>query len=281
VFLFFSECYDYEWVRLLRAMSASRASTDEPCCCGNDEDATMSATKRLLQRTIPPAMYDALRVAYRPVRAAQFLFAKHIAGYAVPDAPWFDAPGMEFYLSRIRDSKIYLEYGSGGSTVHAAQVVDVLVSVDSDPYFLRAVEKGLARQPGRPDCHLIYSDIGLTGPWGTPVARKLSKRRLEKWRRYSELPWALFREKEIEPDTILIDGRFRVACALESLANLSLNSQTLLLFDDYIDRAYYHAIESFAQLIFSRGRMGVLVRRTDFDTRRCREAIEVYCRDWR
>jgi hypothetical protein len=114
-----------------------------------------------------------------------------------------------------------------------------------------------------------------------PVARKLSMRRLEKWRRYPELPWAIFREKEIEPDTILIDGRFRVACALESLANLSLNSQTLLLFDDYTDRTYYHAIETFAKLIFSRGRMGVLVRRTDFDARRCREAMEVYCRDWR
>jgi hypothetical protein len=241
----------------------------------------MSTTKRLLQSALPPVMYDALRVAYRPVRAAQFLYAKYIAGYAVPNAPWFDDASIEFYSSRIRDSKIYLEYGSGGSTVQAAQVVDVLVSVDSDPYFLRAVEKVLARQPGRADRHLIYPDIGLTGPWGTPVSRRLSERRLEKWRRYPESPWAIFREKGIEPDTILIDGRFRVACALESLANLLPNSQTLLLFDDYIDRAYYHAIETFATLIFSRGRMGVLVRRTDFDARLCREAIEVYCRDWR
>jgi hypothetical protein len=241
----------------------------------------MSATKRLLQRTIPPAMYDALRIAYGPVRAAQFLYVKHIAGYAVPNVPCFDEAGLEFYLSCIRDSKIYLEYGSGGSTVQAAQFVDVLVSVDSDPYFLGAVEKGLARRPGRADRHLIYSDIGLTGPWGTPVSRGLSKWRLAKWRRYPESPWVIFRERGIEPDTILIDGRFRVACALESLSNLSRNSQTLLLFDDYINRPYYHAIETCAKLIFSRGRMGVFVRRTDFDARLCREAIEVYCGDWR
>lgn len=241
----------------------------------------MSATKSLLKRTLPPEVLEALRVAYRPIQTARFLFAKHVAGYTVPSTPWFDDASTEFYLSRIRNSKIYLEYGSGGSTVQAAQVVDVLISVDSDPYFLRAVEKELARQASRADCHLIYSDIGRTGPWGMPVSQKMSKERLEQWRKYPLSPWAVFREKGIEPDTILIDGRFRVACALESLSNLSPASQTLLLFDDYTNRAYYHVIEKFAKLVFTRGRMGVFTRRGDFNSGLCREAMEVYCKDCR
>jgi hypothetical protein len=241
----------------------------------------MGAIKTLLKRTLRPRARESLRLAYRPIQIAQFLLAKHVVGYAVPSAPWFDEASTEFYLSHIQTSRVYLEYGSGGSTVQAAQFVDVLVSVDSDEYFLRAVEKKLSRQSVRADCRLIYSDIGRTGEWGVPMSQEISKETLEKWRKYPGSPWAFFREKGVEPDTILIDGRFRVACALESLMNLSPSSQTLLLFDDYTNRAYYHEVEKFADLIFTWGRMGVFGRKADFNPRLCQEAMQVYRDDWR
>jgi hypothetical protein len=38
------------------------------------------------------------------------------------------------------------------------------------------------------------------------------------------------------PDTILVDGRLRVACTLESL--LHVDRATIILVDDYADRNY-------------------------------------------
>jgi hypothetical protein len=242
---------------------------------------TMSATKSLLRHTLSPGAFETLRHVYRPIKAMRFLYVKHIAGYDVPSVPWFDEASTEFYSDHIKTSRIYLEYGSGGSTMQAAQHVDVLVSVDSDPYFVRAVKRKLGRESVKADYRLIYSDIGRTGEWGIPVQREKSKADLAKWRKYPQSPWIYFREKGIEPDTILIDGRFRVACALESLKNLSPDANTLLLFDDYMNRAHYHEIEKFADRVATKGRMGVFRRKLNFDRRLCEAALDIYRDDWR
>lgn len=41
-------------------------------------------------------------------------------------------------------------------------------------------------------------------------------------------------------DTILIDGRFRVACTLKLYPYI--NENTIIIFDDFLDRSYYHTI---------------------------------------
>lgn len=41
-------------------------------------------------------------------------------------------------------------------------------------------------------------------------------------------------------DTILIDGRFRVACVLKLYPYI--NKNTIIIFDDFLDRSYYHNI---------------------------------------
>ncbi|MAO75600.1 MAG: hypothetical protein CL699_04770, partial [Chloroflexi bacterium] len=46
-----------------------------------------------------------------------------------------------------------------------------------------------------------------------------------------------------KPDVVLIDGRFRVACFLKSLLHAPPN--TVILFDDYINRPHYHVVEEF------------------------------------
>lgn len=48
-------------------------------------------------------------------------------------------------------------------------------------------------------------------------------------------------QKNIKDDLLAIDGRFRVQCFLYSLINA--DEGTILLFDDYCDRPYYHIVE--------------------------------------
>ena len=56
---------------------------------------------------------------------------------------------------------------------------------------------------------------------------------------------------------MLVDGRFRVACVLESLLSLSPLSETKILLDDYVDRPEYAVVEEYADVELV-GRMAVL-----------------------
>ena len=55
----------------------------------------------------------------------------------------------------------------------------------------------------------------------------------------------------------MIDGRFRVACFLNSLLNADPN--TIILFDDYINRPHYHIVEEFLKPTQSCGRQACFV----------------------
>ena len=155
------------------------------------------------------------------------------------------------------------------------------MSVDSDPRFLALVQKQIdALAPAtRPQHRLIHANIGLTQEWGRPIFRRPEPRRLRRWRTYVEAPWAALRELHATPDTVLVDGRFRVACALETVRNLGADSPCRILFDDY-QRDFYHPIEAFAELVEMQGRMGVF-RTQPNDADALARALDEFCRDWR
>ena len=164
----------------------------------------------------------------------------------------------------------------------AARVVDRLVSVENDSRFRRAVKQRLRDCPRHPaQLRLIDVDIGVTREWGTPFFTRRTADRAMRWRRYSTAPWDCFDESDPEPDTILIDGRFRVACALYSLLRLSELSPCAILFDDYRDRPCYAEVERHARLASMEGRMAVFHKGATFDVERCRDAYEAACLDWR
>ena len=127
-------------------------------------------------------------------------------------------------------AKQILEYGSGGSTVLASELVDKdIVSVESDQDWavkLRLYIDSNSETKSLPT--ILHSDIGPTGEWGYPSDR----RQWRKYGSYSMLPWIRF--DALSPDVILIDGRFRAACFLASA--YKIKKQTLFLFDDFVGR---------------------------------------------
>jgi hypothetical protein len=217
----------------------------------------------------------------RACRTAKVVMAKRIRHFDVPDAPYFDEQSTRFFESVLRDCRTYLEYGSGGSTVHAHPHAQNVVSVESDKLFLRAVQRKLARQPQGAKTVLIHVNIGLTERWGKPVFTTPTPRRLSRWQKYAQSPWAYLRSRGLEPDLILVDGRFRVACALESLLNLSAESRCRILIDDYASRPYYTLVEEVADLVEKQGRMAVFQKRSDMDRDRCQVLMERHYADFR
>lgn len=129
-----------------------------------------------------------------------------------------------------------LEYGSGGSTILAARSTRAKVlSIESDREWaenLKAVLGDIGTDPERVIVH--WSDIGPTGKWGYPVDQR-------NWRKYPAYAFCPWEDFDFSPDLVLIDGRFRLACLAATC--LHAKKLTTVLFDDYKNRAVYHAAE--------------------------------------
>ncbi len=172
--------------------------------------------------------------------------------------PHMDPEGLAAFKEALIPSRCYLEYGSGGSTLYAAHVAKVptIISVESDVQWKLKVEAAIGDSKSR--VHIDHWDIGETGEWGNPK----NAARIGNYWGYMAQPWHTAKAQNLVPDTILIDGRFRVASFLFSL--LSARVGTTLLFDDYLDRPAYFVVEGFCPLDRKRGRMGIFVVTKNF-----------------
>jgi hypothetical protein len=142
--------------------------------------------------------------------------------------------------SHIDSSVNYLEFGSGESTIYAANVptINSITSVESSEEF---VINNLANNPiianamsnKRLKFHMV--DIGETLNWGYPK----NKSKMHLWPNYS---LSVFHQKR-DYDLVLVDGRFRVACTLNCILNLTDNCTILI--HDFWNRPEYHIVLKF------------------------------------
>lgn len=136
----------------------------------------------------------------------------------------------------------------------AAKLGQTFVSKESDVRFCLSVKQTI-QQAGfsQKNQRIEHADIGLTASWGFPAGLlQPSAKRLEQFSAYSDFP-----EMDVSPDLVLIDGRFRIACFLKAVKALQSAPNSLIVFDDYEDRPYYHCVEEFAEKVQSVGRMGI------------------------
>ena len=155
---------------------------------------------------------------------------------------------VEKYLELLQNSSFYVEYGSGGSTVAAAKLGKNFSSYEPSEKFLKLVSKKI-KQLGKLDhqCMDLKSIYyGPTRTWGIPFPFVLSKFIFRKgMQKYSNPHWESLKRF---PDLILIDGRFRVACALKAIKSLKNQDNWVIIVDDYLDREEYKIIEEFSDL---------------------------------
>jgi len=130
-----------------------------------------------------------------------------------------------------------LEYGTGASTVQAAENGLICFSVETDwKYFLEISER-LESYLFNRKVWIFYCDIGPVKEWGYPISDEPDP----KFLRYSLFPWVQAERMAISPDLILIDGRFRVASFLSSYQRAEPG--TIILFGDYYTRPEYQVVE--------------------------------------
>jgi hypothetical protein len=162
--------------------------------------------------------------------------------------PHLDPEGLEAFKNRLSKTKNYLEYGCGGSTFLASSFpLESIISVDSDKEWVEKLNS-LVKVENK-IISIRYCNIGSVQNWGIPIDSSGYKNYWE----YIVSPWKHAESNGVVPDTILIDGRFRVACFLYSLTKA--NSDTVILFDDYTNRPEYSVVTQFLKPRSFYGRM--------------------------
>ena len=209
-----------------------------------------------------------------------FRVERRLRGVRVPDEPHFDSPeSTAWFVHTLRNAKRYLEFGSGGSTYLAAQLGVPFATVESDPDFLAAVHEKITHAGyARHGQVFHYADIGPTGRWGFPVG-EVTAAREEQFRRYSDIP-APFIDGTL-PDLVLVDGRFRVACALKVMRwCMTRRVHQMIVVDDYSDKWHdYRVLDDFAELRMV-GRMAVLTAWKPTTMSHLNEAIDAWETRW-
>ena len=182
--------------------------------------------------------------------------------------------------SHLDAAEHYAEFGSGASTIYAAGVESLksIDCVESSPEFF---DESVRSDPGVADAirlgrlRLHTVDIGRTKAWGLPVDRT----KMELWPVYAN---GVFARKDCDHDLVLVDGRFRVACALA--AALNTPDHCRILMHDFPRREDYpfwkpphlHEVLAFLQLIEHRDSLAVLQKRVDLNVRKAQSTIRKF-----
>lgn len=147
----------------------------------------------------------------------------------------------------IKSVELYYEYGSGKSTEYVYKYSTATIhSIDTSRIWVERIRLSLGIEAAK-RLKIRWVDVGEVADWGTPVSFK----NRHNFRIYAELLW----QSNAKPELVLIDGRFRVLCFLCSLKFAPVG--TYILFDDYMDRPFYHVAEEFSERLDVCGRQAL------------------------
>jgi hypothetical protein len=150
------------------------------------------------------------------------------------------------YLTGINN---YFEFGSGGSTAQAAIRAKYVVSVEND-----AAWHAHLRNLIGPCTNIVWYTVDHQvpfGSWGRP-GRNSSR---AAWSNYTHAYNAKY-----HADVILIDGRFRVSCAMCVFSEIT--EKTFVVMHDFPDRRHYWVVLNWYDLIELADRLAVFTRKS-------------------
>ena len=138
----------------------------------------------------------------------------------------------------------YLEFGSGLSTILAALKSKHVVSIEGDRAWFTNTSLKLKQYKLSASVDLRFANVGPTRAFSYPLFNNVSAHDYVKPLRSLETF-----------DLILVDGRFRVACA--AYAYHRLNRRGRVLLHDYRGRPSYHQINRIYNLVGFVGSLGL------------------------
>jgi hypothetical protein len=172
------------------------------------------------------------------------------------------------FMEYLKKSKRYLEFGLGGSTCLAIQYnnIEKIYSVEASSLWISKIEnyKQISQSIRNERLTIDYVDInGDDNHWSYPI----DDSKKNNWHNYYN-PWL---GVDFDPDFILVDGRFRVACILyiiiifyddsilpkvksgterkNDINDANQLDQLYIAIHDYDFRPHYHIVEEFLDIV--------------------------------
>jgi len=143
---------------------------------------------------------------------------------------WMGRREINLIKSYLDNNFTFLEYGSGGSTIHFSSYVKKYYSIESNQDYCKILKKKIINLK-----NVNYNCIPVELPSNWTIWTEGTCKVYEDYVKHvSQLG-----EKHF--NLILIDGRARVCCAIYILRYIDTNSRVFI--HDYWRRKYYHEIE--------------------------------------
>ena len=171
----------------------------------------------------------------------------------------------------LKETKNYLEFGAGGSTFLVLKLSDAnIYSVDSDEKWLDYLRsyKFIREAEKNEKLKFFHKFIGQTTLWGYPADDDY----MENFPNYSSEIFSQIDTNSI--DTVLIDGRFRVACTIQTILNCP--NIKYILFHDYVNRKHYHIVENFLDRVETVDTLAVFKVKEDTDREQLKNIYSEY-----
>lgn len=168
-------------------------------------------------------------------------------------------------ISYMKNSKQYLEFGSGGSTYLAVLNSEAnIISIESDENWIKYIKEWNILNK----TDIRYVDIGKVGDWGVPV----NDDKKDEWYKYSS---DVFKDENAKnADFVFVDGRFRVACALASILNTREN--VIIAIHDFWIRPQYHELLKYLEVVEGADTLAVFKKRNNINIDEVKELYDKY-----
>ena len=156
--------------------------------------------------------------------------------------PHLSKNDKQMFYKYLDKSKIYFEYGSGGSTYQASLRNNIIkiYSVESDKEWLNILQQRITSN----NVIYFFNEMNVEpNTWGYPGSNSTQIQHIN----YSNNIRKLTFEEQQRIDLILIDGRFRVACCLKCFE--IINTDCFIAFDDFLDRPQYNVVLDYYDIV--------------------------------
>ena len=151
------------------------------------------------------------------------------------------------FLSFLTKDTIYFETGSGCSSIIAKYYTKKSYAVEGcKEWYEKGIKNGLKD-------NLIFHDLKPdNATWSYPGKNS----NINDWKQYFQAY-----NKSYNANVILIDGRFKVATALDIFDKI--NDETIILLHEYNERLRYFIIENYYDYVYHWGRLVAFVKKKD------------------
>ena len=178
----------------------------------------LSKFKLIIKYSIPPIIVILLRKILHLFRSNKVIL--------------FEGYDSSLFQEVVGSCKVYGEFGMGQSTKWVYYNTQVpIISAETNKIWMNLIVSKLSDSNR---FKLKWIDLGeIYDGYGRPS----SYNHRDRFESFFQSIWS----EEKKPDVVLIDGRFRVACFFTAL--LIADHGTIIIFDDYTFRPYYHIVE--------------------------------------